>query len=195
MGKWWMPVALFSVLWWSSSVMGGDVSRASTSGPVTLETMSQTYTTPQSLTRFLREAITLITDQELFGDPDYWQAPEEFLSRRAGDCEDYALLAQAVLQRQGIEAHVFSLFGTNGYAHTVCVFREAGRWDVINQDVIQRYHAVTLAEVADQLYAQWTYGALAQRTGTRGVPRHIIRNSHRTVAPASWRSDSLYRFP
>jgi hypothetical protein len=33
------------------------------------------------------------SDQELFGKVDYWQLPDEFETRRAGDCDDHAVWA------------------------------------------------------------------------------------------------------
>jgi predicted transglutaminase-like cysteine proteinase len=32
-----------------------------------------------------------VPDRELFGRQDYWQPPEEFEKRKAGDCEDFSL--------------------------------------------------------------------------------------------------------
>ena len=120
--------------------------------PRSLDVVAHTYTTPKALAGFLQRTMTFKSDEELFGEPDYWQDPEEFLARRAGDCEDYALFAQAVLQRRGIEAYVLSVFGRDGYAHTVCVFAEAGRYNVINQDRVRYVRAKTLETVAGRLY-------------------------------------------
>ena len=145
-----------------------------------LETLSRTCPTPESLARFFQEQITFQEDIRLFGEVDYWQAPEEFLSRRAGDCEDYALLAQAVLRRLGFEAFVFSLYGENGYAHTVCVFTQDGRYDVINEDRLLRLEAGSLEEVATQLYPQWTWAAVAERSGTRGRGIRFIEHELKT---------------
>lgn len=136
--------------------------------PLSLEVIAPRYASPQELAQFLRDAITPATDEELFGQPDYWQTPEEFLKRRAGDCEDYALFSQAILQRQGIEAHVLSLFGEGGLAHTVCVFIDAGRYHVVDQDHLKAYGAPTIAALASHLYPGWTHAALAERFGHRG---------------------------
>ena len=162
-------------------------------GPLSLDSVARFYPTPQALARFLHQAITFKTDEELFGEPDYWQAPEEFLRRRAGDCEDYALFAQAILQRQGIESHVLSVFGEEGYAHTVCVFMQSGQYHVINQDRFQAYGATSVETLAWQLYRGWTYGALSRLTGTRGEAIRTFRNPH----PSSvlWHSDPLFSFP
>ena len=139
-----------------------------------LEALLQACPTPESLARFFQEQMTFTEDMQLFGEADYWQTPEEFLDRRAGDCEDYALLAKAALQRLGFEAFVFSLYGEDGYAHTVCVFLEQGRYHVFNQDRLLRLSAGSLREVAAQLHPHWTWGAVAEQAGTRGRGTHFL---------------------
>ena len=171
----------------------GDSASTVSRGPLSIESIVQAYPTPNGLAQFLRQTFTFKTDEELFGEMDYWQAPEEFLARRAGDCEDYALFAQAVLRKQGIESHVLSVFGEEGYAHTVCVFRQSGRYQVINQDRVQAYGAKTLETLAWQLYRGWTYGALSRLMGTRGETIRIFRNP--SPSSARWQSDPLFSFP
>ena len=145
-----------------------------------LETIARAYPTPEQLALFLHKNVFFQEDVRLFGLADYWQDPEEFLDRRKGDCEDYALLAQAVLLHQGQEAFVFSLYGEQGYAHTVCVFVEKGCYNVINQDRVIRYHAKSLEDLATYLYPQWNWGAVAERVGHRGRAIREIYN-HNTV--------------
>ena len=142
-----------------------------------LETIARAYPTPDQLALFLQKNVVFQDDLRLFGQVDYWQAPEELLVRRRGDCEDYALLARDLLSRQGIEAFVFSLYGEGGYAHTVCVFVERGRYNVLNQDRLIRFQAGSLKELADRLYPRWSWGAVAERREHRG---RAIRVIHRT---------------
>jgi transglutaminase-like putative cysteine protease len=144
-----------------------------------LDQLAATYQTPGAIATFLREEFRFQRDEDLFGEVDRWQSPEEFLQRRTGDCEDYALLAQALLQRNGVEEFVFSLFGEEGYAHTVSVYRdEDGRYNVINEGKLRRYHAKTLEAVAAEINPAWTVGMIAEQDGTRGrIVREII-NEH-----------------
>ncbi len=143
-------------------------------GGISLEALVQLHSTPERVAQFLRERVVFRDDVRLFGLSDYWQDPQDFLSRGRGDCEDYALLAQAVLSRQGMEAFVFSLYGEEGYAHTVCVFIEGGRYNVINQDRLLRYRANSLEEVAGLLCPRWRWGAVAQKQGTRGRAVRLV---------------------
>ena len=55
----------------------------------------------------------------------YWQTPEETLTLRTGDCEDFSFLAQALLKRIGIDSLVISvsyggMFDSGG--HAICVY-------------------------------------------------------------------------
>lgn len=147
-----------------------------TAASAQLEMAVKSCQTPEQLAAFLKEKIFFCEDQRLFGNADYWQNPEEFLQRGAGDCEDYALLAREILKRSDIPAFVFSLYGGSGYAHTVCVFTDRQGYSVLNQDQLIRLNARTLKEVADRLHAQWTWGAIAERSGTRGRALRSIRN-------------------
>lgn len=142
---------------------------------MSVDTIAQTHLTPEALATFLRRAFTSTTDDALFGVPDYWQAPEEFLARRAGDCEDFALLAQAVLTRQGHDAFVLSLYRPGGSGHTVCVVRQPGKFLVFDEGRLRAYRAATVEALLDTIGA-WTYAAIARRTGTRGAPLRLITN-------------------
>ena len=153
-------VLAFVLVLWSAS--------AASPQPGGLDEIARRYPTPERLAAFLKERIVFKEDQQLFGTEDYWQQPEEFLNRGAGDCEDYALLAQEILKRQGKEAFVLSLYGDENYAHTVCVFVEQGCSHVINQDRVIRYGARSIEELATDLYPRWKWAAIARRVCTRG---------------------------
>ena len=142
-----------------------------------LDSIARSLPTPEQLARFLNTHLTFREDLPLFGQADYWQSPEEVLSRGQGDCEDYASLAADLLGRLGIRAFLFSLYGENGYAHTVCVFVEGGRYSVMNQDRLLHYRAASLEELAGKLYRAWEWGAVAERHGHRGRAVRIIRRS------------------
>lgn len=48
-------------------------------------------------------------DSAVYGKFDYWAEPSEILDRRAGDCEDFAILKMTALLRAGIPAQSMSL--------------------------------------------------------------------------------------
>ena len=148
-----------------------------------LDLVARSYSTPEQLARFLNARLTFQEDLSLFGQVDYWQAPEEVLVRGRGDCEDYALLANDLLKRQGKETFVFSLYGPRGYAHTVCVFVEGGRYSLLNQDRLVRTRAASLEELAGKLCRDWEWGAVAERNGHRGRAVRIIRREQLKTDP------------
>ena len=193
MRKQWIGLAAI-ILWCLYAPPAGSLSiEGARFHALSLASVAQTYTTPDALARFLRHAFTFKTDEELFGAADYWQTPEEFFTRRAGDCEDYALFAQAILARQGVEAYVFSLFGSDGYAHTVCVFVESGSYNVIDQDRVRYYRAKTLEALAWQMYEGWMYGAIAKSVGHRGMLATLVSNPHPRPTASRW--DRASNFP
>lgn len=65
--------------------------------------LSMQCRTIADLRRFLLTC-NYVSDEELFGKPDYWQPPEDFEKRRKGDCEDFALWAWRQLLNMGYDA-------------------------------------------------------------------------------------------
>ena len=154
-----------------------------------LDHLAHQYTTPKAIAKFLRSEFRFARDEEAFGEVDYWQTPEEFAQGKQGDCEDYALLAQALLERNWITAYVFSLFSDDGFAHTVCVFLDAhGRYNVINQGEVRYYHARSIEALASALHPGWTFGGIAERAGTRGRFLKQISNP----SPAAGIEDDVF---
>lgn len=152
---------------------------------VALDRAANAYSTPKAIANFLKREFTFKRDLDLFGEADHWQSPDEFLAQQAGDCEDYALLAQALLRRHGFEALIFSVFGEDGYAHTVAVFVDQdGRYDVINQDRLELTHVQSLEAIASRLYPAWTYAAIVEQDGFYGQPVKEFFNEHPAASPA-----------
>ncbi len=61
------------------------------------------------------------TDEEIYGTAEYWAYPT-----REGDCEDFALLKQYMLEREGIPASALLITvvkQTNGDGHAVLTLR------------------------------------------------------------------------
>lgn len=57
----------------------------------------------------INRAIAYKKDSVVYGKLDYWAKPSEILERRAGDCEDFAILKMAALLHAGIPAQSMSL--------------------------------------------------------------------------------------
>ena len=65
----------------------------------------------EEMRQFLRTC-RWVSDDDLFGKDEYWQPPDEFEKRKAGDCEDFALWTWRQLLGMGLDARV--VFGTHG---------------------------------------------------------------------------------
>jgi predicted transglutaminase-like cysteine proteinase len=66
---------------------------------------------------------------------DYWATPDEVLARRAGDCEDSAVVKLAALRLLGIaDRDLYLMIGTNraGLEHAVLLVRVDGRFWVLD---------------------------------------------------------------
>ena len=129
---------------------------------------------PEELVKFMRSELRFVEDRALFSIEDYWQSPEQLLDLRAGDCEDYALLAQAVLRSMGMEAYTISIYGGE-YAHTVAIFRDSKGFQLINEDRLYRVNAASLEDAIDSLHEDWEWAAIAEKRGTRGWKIREIR--------------------
>jgi len=56
----------------------------------------------QKINSFFNKKIVFVNDINLYGVKDYWATPVEFLSRGAGDCEDYAIAKYFSLKMMGV---------------------------------------------------------------------------------------------
>lgn len=91
------------------------------------------------------------------------QTPAEFLSRRRGDCDDYAILADHVLRQRGYDTRLVHVRMVGRIAHAICyVFEDRAYLDYNNRKfffTLQRC-GPTLREiatkVADWFEANWT---------------------------------------
>jgi len=79
------------------------------------------------LRRFLA-GCKYVSDQEQFGEEDYWQPPEQFEVSKRGDCEDYALWAWRQLLEMNYPARfVMGAAGRYGEGHAWVTFEKDGK--------------------------------------------------------------------
>jgi len=70
-----------------------------------------------------------VSDQELFDKCDYWQPPDEFETRKKGDCEDFALWTWRQLLNMGYDARfVGGTAGRYGSGHAWIEYFKDGKW-------------------------------------------------------------------
>lgn len=83
----------------------------------------------KAVNTFFNRRVRYLTDQETWGQNDYWASPLEFMGKAAGDCEDYAIAKYMTLLMLGVPneklrmIYVRARFGgpnsTNSEAHMV----------------------------------------------------------------------------
>lgn len=56
----------------------------------------------EKVNSFFNKNIVFVNDFDLYGVKDYWATPVEFLSRGAGDCEDFAIAKYFSLKIMGV---------------------------------------------------------------------------------------------
>jgi hypothetical protein len=136
---------------------------------------------PKNLSKFMRKNFKFVEDRDNFGKVDYWQSPEQMLQLKKGDCEDFALFADAILKELGFESEVISIYGTNQYAHTVAAFKQDGKWRIFNDGKLYKYDTDTLEESVSKVYAEWTWAAFTEKKKSRGWLKKIFYNpSHQS---------------
>jgi hypothetical protein len=129
---------------------------------ISVKWLAETCKTPEDLGRCVNENVWYGNDQERWGKYDYWQTPEETLrvykkyGVRTGDCEDVAVLAFVVLQKQGYDPRVLSMHfkKNNGSkeAHGVCAFRYGGKMCYIQNSGFYRTDCADYKALADSFY-------------------------------------------
>ena len=71
---------------------------------------------------------TYVSDQEQFGQRDYWQPPEQFEENKKGDCEDFALWCWRQLLNMNYSSRfVVGTAGRYGECHAWVTFQRDGK--------------------------------------------------------------------
>lgn len=116
---------------------------------------------PDAIAKFLWKNFRFEEDQVNFGKAEYWQSPEEFMNNKAGDCEDFAVMAKELLTSIGKKSFILNIYGKK-FAHTICVFVENGKYQVIDMTEVKKYNASSLEELMSKVYPHWETGAIVQ---------------------------------
>ena len=134
-------------------------SKASFSPADPLQELAQQLKSPDDIARFIWRHFSFESDQTQFGKEDYWQSPSEILKTQKGDCEDFAGFANELLKRNGKTSFLLNLYGGR-YSHTVCVFKENGRYSVIDGANVVHYNAENLRQLVSEIYPFWQKSAI-----------------------------------
>jgi predicted transglutaminase-like cysteine proteinase len=63
----------------------------------------------EAVNQFFNSRTRYASDFEVWGVSEYWATPNEFLERKAGDCEDYAIAKYFALIRSGMTDDVLRI--------------------------------------------------------------------------------------
>ena len=92
----------------------------------------------QSVNRFINHAVSYGSDQDIWGEHEYWASPLETLNQGRGDCEDFAIAKFFSLTQMGIPNERLRLtyvkaLGQN-QAHMVLAYYPPGQADPLILD-------------------------------------------------------------
>ena len=102
-----------------------------------------------------------------------WSEPDEFLNKRAGDCEDYASLTSAVLRVFGYQPRFLALKRV-GAAHAICTFEKDGYYFWFDNAVMKKTKAGSFGEFVRHLVKDYNYSSLLEldQTSNRWILRY-----------------------
>ena len=134
--------------------------------------------TPDNIAHYLWRNFLFESDWHLYGREEYRQSAEEFLSAGRGDCEDFANMAYTLLRFNGIDAYLMNIYG-NRFAHTICIFKENGKYQAIDGSELKRIEAENLNELAAQIHPEWNQakvGTPLNASGKNGFFIHFAKS-------------------
>jgi len=103
-----------------------------------------------------QEIYTWINNNIRYQVNDEYMPAEKTLALGAGDCNDMAILADYMLKKHGFTSEVLDVY-TASVGHTVCVWKDStGKYNHLSNKTIREIHSNTLAEIAQDVYADWT---------------------------------------
>jgi hypothetical protein len=85
---------------------------------------------------------------------DAWQTPQETVSLKKGDCDDFALLAQAVLKKLGIKSDVVIIkFRGLNVLHAICIWKDkTGLYSFISNCKLTRTGKADIQQAIAKFY-------------------------------------------
>lgn len=125
----------------------------------TLQAVASQLTSPEQVAKYIFRNFTYETDRTQFGNDERWQTPEELLKNGRGDCEDFAFFASEILKANGISSFLVNVYG-NKFAHTVCVFKENGKFHIVDGKEVVRYDASSMEELFSKIYPNWNSASM-----------------------------------
>lgn len=88
--------------------------------------------------------------------PDRWQSPAETINLRKGDCEDFALLSQTLLDEVGIRCEIAIIkFERLNVSHAVCIWQEKDNVNFMSNSDLVETKASSIEEAIEKNFPDW----------------------------------------
>lgn len=89
--------------------------------------------------------------------PDDWQNPQQTLNSKKGDCEDFAILSKAILDRLGYAADILIVkFNRLNIGHAICIFKDnQDAYSFVSNKKLTSTGKKTIEEAIDKFYPDW----------------------------------------
>jgi hypothetical protein len=132
---------------------------------ITIDELATKYQDPAQLSDWMYKNIEYKMDSDKY-KREYVQTPEETIKNKSGDCADMAILAYAVLMKQGRDSRVVGITesgGTwnNNRGHSICVFYYKNKWCYFEYTAFTETNAKDLFEIcrniASNLHSIYVY--------------------------------------
>ena len=121
--------------------------------PPTLPLSIAEINTPSEARKWLKTVLTYKHDEELYGD-DFWAPCGLTYPNRAGDCDDYAICAAALLQGDVEKGYIVYLYGRlidGDGSHAVFVYQLNQKWGSISNQSPDEFRLPNYNTVDDVL--------------------------------------------
>lgn len=152
------------------------VTRSATD-PVWLVDLALDLDSPDALATYMLRRFSFRHDRDLYGAPERFATPAEFAARGAGDCDDWAWFAAAVLRRQGYPTWLLSVWrstpdeaGNTG--HMVAAYLTAEGWGYVSTEGHVFAGDASIPALAERVSPTWSGASIWTYAGTprRPVP-------------------------
>lgn len=102
--------------------------------PPNLPSSVTQISTPGETKQWLETVLRYQYDEETYGKDDYWASCSSTYEKGAGDCDDYAICAAALLQGDVEQGYIVSLYDRvkDDKAHAIFIYQIDGRWGAIS---------------------------------------------------------------
>ena len=107
--------------------------------------------TPEDLAQWFSSKFTYAMEI-----PDRWQKAEETLSLKTGDCEDFAILSRALLDKMGIRCEIVIVeFKGLPMAHAICAWQDAQKVNLMSNGKLYKIKADSIESAIKKVYPDW----------------------------------------